>query len=168
MFRLCKTAALVGAVFAITCNAASGDVKDEANGAKPFQTNVTLQFGETGARAEGVEVAADNRTIVLQYVSCSMSRSPSSASDAAFQVYVYDQDGYTRLVLDSAMDLSNSLAPGFGGKPFHGNAFVQACAGKKCENLEGIVYDGFALEATRADPNREEQMQCLLSGMLYE
>jgi len=161
-------AALVAAISVISSGAALGDGKAEDGEAKPFQTDVLIEFGETGARSDVLEVPADGKTIVLQHVSCSMSRSPSASKDAAFQVWVYDANGYRNLILDSGMEISNAVTPGYGGKPFYGGAFVQACAGKKCQNPADNTYDGFALEATREDYSRPEQMSCLLTGILYE
>ena len=84
MIDLKVIAALVAAISVITGEVALGDARDGDEAAKPFQTDVSIQFGETGARSDVFEVPADGTTIVLQYVSCSMSRSPSASTDAAF------------------------------------------------------------------------------------
>lgn len=150
---------------------ASGPVKTGQMLAEPFQVVLSASWEDEGGYAAETDtfVIDENKTAIVQYVSCRARHAPGGSNDATFRLTADIANG----TLSNATILAGNMEPlhtsGSGSIDYEASAdFVSACIGKHCNSFGDGAYVSLTLYASRDDSSADaESVDCLVSGTMY-
>lgn len=150
---------------------ASGPLKIGYMSAVPFQIVLSASWEDEGGFAADTDtfVIDENKTAIVQYVSCRARHAPGGSNDATFRLTADIANG----TLSKATILTGNMEPlhtsGSGPIDYESSAnIVSACIGKYCNSFGDGEYVSLTLYASRdIDSADAESVDCFISGTMY-
>jgi len=139
--------------------------------AEPFQIILSASWEDGGGNAADTDtfVIDENKTAMVQYVSCRARHGPGGSNDATFRLTADIANG----TLSNATILAGNMEPlhisGSGTVDYESSAnLVSACIGKYCNSFGDGAYVSLTLYASRdIDSADAESVDCFISGKMY-